>query len=252
MRRRVGLRELGFWYALGACILKPLTFAFTRRHWSGTEHVPERGGVILAANHISHVDPMVLADYVVFGVGRPGRFLAKSSMFRGGGLVARVMRGAHQIPVHRQTSEASSALRDAVAALERGECIVIYPEGTVSRDPDKWPMRAKTGVARLALLSGAPVVPVAQWGAQAVLDSYRSKRLHLLPPHPVHVVAGPPVDLSAFRGQPLTADVLRRATDAVMADLTRMVAELRGEPAPDQQFDPRQLLPVADQERETA
>ena len=247
MRRRVGLRELGFWYALGGLILKPFTLLFTRRHWAGTEHVPERGGVILAANHISHADPPVLADFVVFGAGRPGRFLAKSSMFKGNGLVARVMRGAQQIPVYRQTADAAAALRDAVAALEAGECVVIYPEGTVSRDPGKWPMLAKTGVARLALLSGAPVVPVAQWGAQAILDSHRSKGLHLLPPHPVSVVAGPPVDLSAFRGQPLTGEVLRGATDAVMADITGLVAGLRGEPAPTQVFDPRQVLSATDQ-----
>lgn len=246
MRRRAGLRELGFWYALGVLILKPLTLLFTRPRWSGLEHVPARGGVILAANHISHADPPVLADFVVFGAGRPGRFLAKSSLFKGNGLVPRVMRGAKQIPVYRQTADAAAALRDAVSALEAGECVVIYPEGTVSRDPGKWPMLAKTGVARLALLSGAPVVPVAQWGAQAILDSYRTKGLHLLPPHPVEVVAGPPVDLSAFQGQPLTGEVLRGATDAVMADLTRLVAGLRREPAPTEVFDPRQVLSAAD------
>ena len=247
MRRRVGLRELGFWYALGALILKPFTLLFTRRHWSGTEHVPQRGGVIVAANHISHADPPVLADFVVFGAGRPGRFLAKSSLFKGKGLVAHVMRGAGQIPVYRQTADAAVALRDAVAALEAGECVVIYPEGTVSRDPGKWPMLAKTGVARLALLSGAPVVPVAQWGAQAILDSYRTPGLHLLPPHPVRVVAGPPVDLSAFLGKPLTGEVLRGATDAVMADITALVAGLRGETPPTEVFDPRQVLSATDQ-----
>lgn len=232
MRRRVPLRELGFWYALAAVILKPLTFAFTRRRWSGMEHVPETGGVILAANHISHADPVVLADYVVFGAGRPARFMAKSTLFKGRGLVGRVMRGAKQIPVHRHTADASAALHDAVAALHAGECIVIYPEGTVSRDPEKWPMSARTGVARLALLSGAPVVPVAQWGAERILDSYRTKGLHLLPPHEVHVLAGPPVDLSAWQGKPLSAEVLRGATAAVMADITRLVEQLRGEKAP--------------------
>lgn len=247
MRHRAALRELGPWYVLGVLILKPFTLLFTRRHWSGFEHVPERGGVILAANHISHADPPVLADFVVFGVGRAGRFLAKSSLFKGNGLVARVMRGARQIPVYRETSDAAAALRDAVTALQSGECVVIYPEGTVSRDPGKWPMLAKTGVARLALLSGAPVVPVAQWGAEAILDSYRTKGLHLLPPHPVHVVAGPPVDLSAFAGKPLTGEVLRGATDAVMADITALVAGLRGEPAPAQVHDPRQALPATDQ-----
>ena len=227
MGRRVGLRELGPWYGLAACVLKPLCWAFTRPRWRGTEHVPATGGVILASNHISHADPIVLADFVVYGTGRIARFMAKSTLFAGRGPVATVMRGAAQIPVHRATSDASLALRDAVAALHAGECVVIYPEGTVSRDPDKWPMLAKTGVARLALLSGAPVVPVAQWGAQEIHDTYRTPGLHLLPRTEVVLQAGPPVDLSAYRGRPLTADVLRGATDAVMAAITDLLEPLR-------------------------
>lgn len=239
MRRRVGLRQLGFWYGLAACILKPLAWAFTRRDWRGMEHVPERGGVILAVNHISHADPIVIADFVVYGTGRIARFLAKDTLFRGRGLVARVMRGAGQIPVHRHTADAALALEAAVTALQAGECVVIYPEGTVSRDPDKWPMVAKTGVARLALLSGAPVVPVAQWGAQEILDSYRTKGLHLLPPHTVAVLAGPPVDLARFQGQEHTGPVLREATDEVMRAVTVLVQQLRGGTGPALPFDPK-------------
>jgi 1-acyl-sn-glycerol-3-phosphate acyltransferase len=233
VRRRVRLRDTGPFMGFAILLLKPLLLLFTRRRWSGFEHVPASGGVILAANHISHADPIVLADFVLYGLGRPPRFMAKSTLFNGRGLVPTVMRGASQIPVHRHTADASAALRDAVAALQAGECVVIYPEGTVSRDPGKWPMAARTGVARLALLSGAPVVPVGQWGAEAILDSYRSKGLHLLPPHPVHVTAGPPVDLSAYRGQELTAEVLRGATAAVMADITALVEGLREERAPE-------------------
>ncbi|MCA1711017.1 MAG: 1-acyl-sn-glycerol-3-phosphate acyltransferase [Actinobacteria bacterium] len=232
MQGRVPLRKLGFWYGLAACILKPLTWAFMKKDWRGQEHVPATGGVILAANHISHADPVALADYIVFGTARAARFLAKSSLFKGRGLVGSVMRGAGQIPVHRQTADASLALRDAVAALHRGECIAIYPEGTVTRDPQKWPMQAKTGVARLALLSGAPVVPIAQWGAQDILDSYRSKGVHLLPRHTMHIVAGPPVDLSEYEGRDLTTEVLRGATDKVMRAVTELVEQLRGETAP--------------------
>jgi 1-acyl-sn-glycerol-3-phosphate acyltransferase len=231
---RVPLRQLGFWYGLAACILKPLTWAFMKKDWRGQEHVPAQGGVILAVNHISHADPIAIADYIVYGTGRIARFLAKSTLFKGKPLVSQVMRGAGQIPVHRHTSDASLALRDAVEALRRGECVAIYPEGTVTRDPQKWPMQAKTGVARLALLSGVPVVPVAQWGAQEILDSYRTKGLRLLPRHTMHVLAGPPVDLSAYEGRELTTEVLRGATDAVMAAVTRLVEELRGERAPDQ------------------
>lgn len=255
MRRRVTLRQLGFWYGLATVILKPVLLLLTRRRWAGMEHVPETGGVILAVNHISHADPLIAADYVLYGCGRPARFMAKSTLFKGRGLVGSVMRGARQIPVHRHTADASAALHDAVAALHAGECIVIYPEGTVSRDPDKWPMAARTGVARLALLSGAPVVPVAQWGAERILDSYREKGLHLLPPHEVHVVAGPPVDLSAWLGKPLSTEVLRGATAAVMADITRLVEQLRGTKAPETvhvHYSARHLAAAKDDDRRTA
>lgn len=226
------LGRIGFWYRLAVLLLKPPLLLFTRRDWRHLERIPRQGGVILAANHISHADPMVLADFVVFGARRLPRYLAKSTLFRGNGLVGRVMRGARQIPVHRGTADASLALRDAVAALQAGECVTIYPEGTVSRDPEKWPMHARTGVARLALLSGAPVIPVAQWGAQAMLDSYRGKGLHLLPRHTMSVSAAEPVDLSPWQGKELSSEVLHAATAAVMSALTRELEVLRGEPAP--------------------
>jgi len=223
---------LGPWYRFAVVLITPALRLFTRRRWSGQENVPRTGGVIVAANHISHADPLVLADYLLHATGRIPRFMAKDTLFRGNGIVGRTMRGAAQIPVYRRTADASLALRDAVAALHAGECVVIYPEGTVSRDPGKWPMTAKTGVARLALLSGAPVVPVGQWGAEAILDSYRDGGFRPLPPKPVQVRAGPPVDLSRYRDSELTVDVLRDATAEVMRAITAIVEELRGEQAP--------------------
>ena len=236
-RRRPTLRELGPWYAFAACVLKPVTLAVTRHDWRGTEHVPADGGVILAVNHISEADPIVLADFVLFALRRPARFLAKSTLFEGRGLVARVLTGAGQIPVHRGTADAAHALHAAVEALQAGACVVIYPEGTVTRDPDTWPMVAKTGVARLALLSGAPVVPVGQWGAQQLLGSHRGNSVKV--PAKVSILCGPPVDLSAYRGKEPTAELLRAVTDEVMAAVTRLVEELRGGPAPEHPHDPR-------------
>jgi 1-acyl-sn-glycerol-3-phosphate acyltransferase len=234
----VSLRQLNGWYAVAAALLKPLALAFTRPEWRGTEHVPERGGVILACNHISWTDPVVMADFVLFATGRVARFLAKRALFAGGP-VAWVMRGAGQIPVDRGSTSASAALADAVRALQAGECVVLYPEGTVTRDPDKWPMVAKTGVVRLALLSGAPVVPVGQWGAQRLHDTYRGGSVHLLPRAPVRVVAGPVVDLAAYRDREMTTEVLRSATDEVMGAITSLVAQARGEQAPAAVHDPR-------------
>ena len=234
--------RLGPWYRLAIVLLKPPTLLLTRREQSGLEHVPA-GGIVVAANHLATADPVLLADLVLHGMHRAPRFLAKSSLFRGNGLTGRVMRGAGQIPVDRHAADASRALDAAVASLARGETVVIYPEGTVTQDPDRWPMRARTGVARLALLSGAPVVPVAQWGAQhaGVRRSCTSGRRTV-----VRFRVGRPVDLSFWAGRELTADVLREATDAVMAAVTRELEVLRGEPAPEQRYDPRGGRPVGE------
>lgn len=240
------LGRIGFWYRLAIVLLKPPMLLITRRRWSGFENVPKEGGVILAANHISYVDPIVLADAIAFSTKRMPRYLAKASLFKGNGIVGRTMRGAKQIPVHRNTADASAALKDAVDALHRGELIAIYPEGTVTRDPAKWPMAARTGVARLALLSGAPVVPVAQWGAQQIHDSYRTKGVHLLPRHTMTVQAGPPVDLEPFRGKELTSEVLHEATDRIMTAIREMLESIRQETAP------AEVHPAPSTQKETA
>ncbi len=226
------------WYRAAQVLLTPVLRVVTRRRWSGQEHVPREGGLIVAANHISLVDPVLLGDYLVNGVGRVPRFMAKSTMFQGRGLLPRVMRGARQIPVDRDGTDAAQALEEAVRALERGACIVIYPEGTTTRDPDLWPMRARTGVARLALLSGAPVLPLSQWGA-ASIHRRGSRRVRLVPPVAVHYRAGAPVDLSAFAERARDAQALRQATDLVMDAITTGVEELRGRRRPEHVHDPR-------------
>ena len=244
--------KLGFWYRFVVVVLKPLLLLFTKRDWRGRGNVPRTGAVILAVNHITYADPVTVSHFV-HDLSRPPRFLAKVEIFRLP-FLGRVVRGAGQIPVHRNSADAAVALRDAVEALERGECLVIYPEGTVTRDPELWPMLARTGVARLALTTGCPVVPVAQWGAQEILMPY-AKDVHLLPRKTIRVAAGPPVDLSEFAGKGLTADVLRAATDKVMAEIRALLAELRGEPAPADVWDRRlgrRVPPSSATERWTA
>jgi 1-acyl-sn-glycerol-3-phosphate acyltransferase len=243
MRRDRRRERMGPWFLLGVGLLKPPTALLSRRVSSGVQLVPP-GGVVLAANHISLADPVVLCDFVLYDLRRVPRFLAKRELFVGSGLVARVMRGAGQIPVDRDRPDAPRALDDAVAALAGGETVVIYPEGTVTQDPGKWPMQARTGVARLALLSGAPVVPVAQWGAQDILDTTptggrRGRRLSLRPRRPVRFRVGPPVDLTRWTGSEPTAEVLREVTTAVMDAITAELEVLRGERAPARRYDPR-------------
>ncbi len=216
-------------------IARPLVRLLTRRAWSGQQHVPRTGGIVVVVNHTSHGDPFLVAHYLV-NVSRLPRFLGKEALFRIP-VAGRVLRGAGQIPVYRETSDASRSYSAAVAAVRAGECVVIYPEGTVTRDPDLWPMRGKTGAARVALTTGCPVVPLAQWGSHRVLAPY-GRRPRLLPPQRVAIVAGPPVDLAAFRGREPGADVLAGATEAIMDALADLVGELRGASPPSARWDP--------------
>ncbi|KOG66415.1 lysophospholipid acyltransferase family protein [Streptomyces rimosus] len=231
-------RRIGFWYRLAAVICKPPLLVLFKRDWQGMEHIPADGGFITVVNHNSYLDPLSYAHYQ-YNTGRVPRFLAKSGLFKGG-FVGAVMRGTGQIPVYRESADAAVAFRAAVAAINKGECVAFYPEGTLTRDPDLWPMQGKTGAARVALLTKAPVVPVAQWGANEVMPPYaKEKKLRLFPRKTLRVKAGEPVDLSEFYGKEPTADVLRAVTEKVMAAVTELLAELRGEPAPAEPYDHR-------------
>lgn len=237
MAARVRRRwRLGWGYRLAVVLLWPLLTILTKREWTGTENLnADDGGIIVAGNHISWFDPFVIA-HVLWNNDRPPRFLAKESVFRIP-IVGRVITSAGQIRVYRETSEAIAAVRDAIAAVERGECVVIYPEGTLTRDPGLWPMVGKTGAARVALATRRPLIPVAQWGAQEVIGPYR-REFRILPRKTMRVRVGRPVDLSDLYGRPLDSDTLREATARLIAAMTTLVAEIRGEvpPAEPMQF----------------
>ena len=114
----------------------------------------------------------------------------------------------------------------------------MYPEGTITKDPDGWPMRGKTGAARIALQTGCPVIPIGQWGAQDILPAY-SVKFHALPRRTAHYKVGDPVDLTDLMGRPITNEVLREATERIMAAIIELVADLRHETPPTVRFDPR-------------
>ncbi|WP_256104909.1 lysophospholipid acyltransferase family protein [Streptomyces sp. ODS05-4] len=231
-------RRIGFWYRLAAVIAKPPLVVLFKRDWQGTEHIPEEGGFITAVNHNSYLDPLSYAHYQ-YNTGRVPRFLAKAALFRGS-FVGAILRGTGQIPVYRETTDALDAFRAAVTAIERGECVAFYPEGTLTRDPEMWPMAGKTGAARVALMTRAPVIPVAQWGANLAMPPYaRENKLRLLPRKTLIVRAGPPVDLDRFYGKEPTGEVLREATEAIMAAITELLQEVRGEQAPPEPYDHR-------------
>jgi 1-acyl-sn-glycerol-3-phosphate acyltransferase len=229
-------QKRGWTFNLAVPIVKPTLLAITRRDWVGGEKIPATGGCILVFNHISHLDPLIAAHYV-YDHGRLPRYLAKSGLFKNKALGS-FLRAAGQIPVERLSRNAVGAFDAAVEAVRNGECVVVYPEGTLTRDPDLWPMKGKSGAARIALETGCPVIPVGQWGAQEVLPPY-SKKPHLLPRTTISMLAGDPVDLSDLVTQPRSIETINAATDRIMAALTTLVAEIRGEEAPAQIFDPR-------------
>ncbi|MDT0165584.1 lysophospholipid acyltransferase family protein [Actinotalea sp. AC32] len=223
-------------YRAVARVVRPLLFSVSRPQWRGAENLPRDRGFIAASNHMTNLDPLTFAHFL-YDNGFAPRVLAKSSLFSVP-FVGRVLRATGQIPVHRDTAQAGRSLESAVEALQRGECVAVFPEGTLTRDPDLWPMVGRTGVARLALTTRAPVIPIAQWGPQDVLGRY-AKVPHPFPRKKVQVVAGPPVDLDDLYGRPQDTVVLREATERVMAAITALLEELRGEAAPERRHDMR-------------
>lgn len=217
-------------------VVRPLLVLFTRQRWVDGDKLPARGGVVVAANHVSHVDPLTFA-HLVHDHGRLPRFLAKAVLFDIA-VVGRVLRDTGQIPVLRLTPDAARAFSAAVEAVRQGRLVVVYPEGTLTRQPELWPMTGRTGAAHISLVSGVPVIPVAQWGAHRILPPY-TKLPRLLPRKLVEAKVGDPVDLDDLRGRDITPEVLREATERIMDAITALLEDLRGETAPPERFDPR-------------
>ena len=248
-------KKLGFWYVVAIWLLRPGMLLLTKHDWRGTENLragihPDgsQESIVVCPNHISWFDPLESAHFL-YDNGRPPRYLGKESVFRVP-IAGRIIRGAGQIPVYRETKDAAASVRAAVAAIEQGECVVVYPEGTITRDPGLWPMTGKTGAARIALMTGATVIPVAQWGAQEVIGPYR-KEFRILPRKVMRVTAGPPVDLDDLRGRDLDATTLREATERIVAAITALLEEIRGESAPAERYDLRAARAAAELEADT-
>lgn len=235
-------QNLGPWYSVGLGILWPPMMTLTRRQWFGVENLGQPGdGLVVAANHMSWFDPLVIA-HIMNDNDRMPRFLAKDSVFEIP-VVGRIIGGAGQIPVYRESTNAGDVVRAAVDAVRDGESVVVYPEGTLTRDPDLWPMTGKTGAARIALTSGAPVVPLAHWGAQKIMRPYK-KEFNLFPPKKLWVSVGSPVDLDDLRDQEITAPVLVEATSRIMDAIAVQLAFLRRERRPKDRWDPREARRV--------
>jgi len=226
----------GFAVLTVAGILKTTLFPLFDREWIDAEKIPATGGCVVVFNHISHIDPFCSA-HLLYDAGRIPRYLAKAAVFKNRPLGA-FLRSAGQIPVLRMSSEAVGAFDAAVTAVRAGECVVVYPEGTITKDPDGWPMRGKSGAARIALATGCPVIPIGQWGIQEFLPAY-STHPHVFPRKTARMKVGDPVDLSDLVTDHPTPAVVQQATDRIMAALTALVEDLRGEQAPAVRFNPR-------------
>lgn len=208
-------------YLLAKWIMKPFLWLWFRWNIEGLENIPSDGPALLAFNHIAYLDPFAAA-YTVDQRKRRPRFLAKSELFDDR-RIAWILRGAGQIPVYRGTKDAPMALDQALAALQRGEIVVIFPEGTITTDPDLRPMKAKSGIARLAQQTGAPVIPCAIWGTANVWAKGYRKRWWP-PKQDICVRVGEPLDVGEGDGSPDTwAQVGEKIMDAIAA----LVSSLR-------------------------
>jgi 1-acyl-sn-glycerol-3-phosphate acyltransferase len=207
-------------YSLAKVILRPWLTVWFQWNVEGLDNIPRRGPAILALNHISYFDPLAAA-FIANKAGRRARFLAKSELFRDK-RIGWVMRGAAQIEVKRGTRDAPVALDQAYAALDRGELVVVFPEGTVTTDPDLEPMTPKSGAARLALKTGAPLIPCAIWGTANVWP--KGYKRSWRPGHTILARIGAPIAASSEADSP---DAWRSLGMRLMGEIARLLSEIK-------------------------
>ncbi|WP_314095679.1 lysophospholipid acyltransferase family protein [Microbacterium foliorum] len=221
-----------------AAIIVPIVSLIAKIRIRGGEKLPQDGAYVLAPNHYSEFDPLIVA-VAVWRIGRAPRFMAKESLFRVPVLGA-ALRATGMIPVARSSSAAAAkqTLKQSAELVEHRRGVIVYPEGTLTRDPDLWPMRGKSGAVRLALTDGIPLIPMAHWGAQEIMGRYQ-KGLSLWPLRKrVEVVIGDPVDVSDLQGRAGEASALNEATTRLMNAITVLLEELRDEKAPAERWNP--------------
>jgi 1-acyl-sn-glycerol-3-phosphate acyltransferase len=227
-------REKTFGWRVVAALAIPWLLLVGRYHVRDGQKLPATGAFVLAPNHYTNLDP-VTTGYIVWKLGRVPRFLAKASVFRVP-IIGPILKATGQIPVQRQGGGQQS-LAAAGRLVEDGLAVIVYPEGTLTREPDLWPMRGKSGAVRMALEHDVPLIPMAHWGVQQIMPRY-AKKISFFPRKDVEAIIGDPVDLSPWRGRPITHELLAEATEAVMTAITRLLEQLRGETAPAERWDP--------------
>jgi 1-acyl-sn-glycerol-3-phosphate acyltransferase len=225
-----------FWLIAG--ITLPIWSLMVRYRFTPNSKLPKSGPFILAPNHYSEIDPIAMGA-AVWHLGRLPRFMAKASLFRIP-VVGWLLRASGQVPVEREgavRSGASQSIGAAARLIERESAVIVYPEGTLTRDPDLWPMRGKSGAVRLALESGVPLIPIAHWGTQRLMPRY-AKSIRPIPRKTIEVAVGNPLDLSRFKGRAVDQKTINEATAMLMDAITALLADLRGETPPPERWDP--------------
>ncbi len=220
-----------------AAIVVPLMGLVAKVEIAGGENLPREGAYVLAPSHDSEFDPLIVA-LATWRLGRAPRFMAKESLFRVP-VLGWALRATGMVPVARASSAAAAkqTMQNAAQLVEHGRGVIVYPEGSLTRDPELWPMRGKTGAVRLALAGDIPLVPMAHWGTQAILPRYGKLSLWPLRKR-VQVLVGEPVDLSAYRDRGTQPSALVEATDVVMARIAALQGELRGQQPPASRWNP--------------
>ncbi|MEC3973766.1 lysophospholipid acyltransferase family protein [Amycolatopsis sp. H20-H5] len=219
----------GLWVGVAAALFYPAT-RLGRHVYRGGEKIPREGGALLVLNHISHMDPAVDSVFV-HRQKRIPCFLAKESVAKAP-IFGKIFLGSGGIPVYRGSVAAGDSLRAAHQALRDGKIVVIYPEGTITRDPDGWPKKSFTGAARLALENDVPVIPIARWGTNYIFNGY-TKKLTPFPRRTVTHLVGDPLELDVYRARNRrSASNLRQVTEVMMDEVTALLAEIRHEPPP--------------------
>ena len=236
MRPRGPVFEKGNgWIRLCEFVMFPLTRILGKPRFEGLEHLAVPGPVLVVANHISQLDPVYTAVFLRKS-GRVPHIMAKASLWKIP-LIGRVVAGTGQIPVERGGGNGQVGLQAAIDALKAGLMVMIYPDGTVTRDPDEWPMKPRPGVAALALSADIPVVPVVHWGTSRVFVPYTKGGFHPLPRKEIRVVAGPPIDLSAYRGRPVDARLMREVSYVIQRAVRDLLGQVRGQTPPTEFYD---------------
>src|SRR5260370_17406719 len=169
MRNRAERDFSAGWRLLTKIILPPLIRSLMKVDTGGKENFPRSGGMIVAGNHLSYADWPAMALFT-YWAGHYPVFTIKSPVFDVK-IIGPLLRKFGQLPVHRGRADAALVLNEAEKRISRGACVIFYPEGTASRDPQQWPMVARTGVARLALTPGVPPIPAPSSAAQVTLPS---------------------------------------------------------------------------------